>query len=187
MPSALDTTELLAAMRSGDGRALDAVVSRVYEELRRIAHRALARRRPGETLQTTGLVHEVYLKLVGQAKVEAQDRAHFLALAATAMRRIVIDYARRRRALKRGGGWRRVSLDRQIPISDEQLGDLIELDAALERLKSFDPRLYAVVECRYFGGMTVPETAMALDLAPRTVDRVWQKAKAWLYREMHEA
>lgn len=187
MASVLDTSELLTALRSGDEQALDSIVSRVYEELHRIAHRELARRRPGGTLETTGLVHEAYLKLVDHSGIEAEDRAHFLALAATAMRHIVIDYARSRQTLKRGGRWRRVSLDRDIPTSDERLTELIELDAALERLKDFDDRLHAVVECRYFGGMTVQETALALDLAPRTVDRVWQRAKAWLYREMHEA
>ena len=187
MASVPDTSDLLTALRSGDDSALDAVFPRVYEELRRIAHRELSRYRPGRTLQTTGLVHEAYLKLLGQEKIHAEDRGQFLALAATAMRHIVIDYARRRRAKKRGGSWERVSLGRGIAVEDDLMDELIELDAALERLKRFDERLFAVVECRYFGGLTVRETALALDMAPRTVDRVWQKAKAWLYREMDEA
>lgn len=187
MSSPGDTTELLLAVRDGASDALDEVFSRVYAELRRIAHRELGRRRGDGVLQTTGLVHEAYLKLVDQARVNAADRAHFLALAATAMRHIVIDHARKRRTQKRGGEWKAVSLDEAVLPSDDQLEELLELNDALERLERFDGKLFAVVECRYFGGMTVPETALALDLAPRTVDRAWQRAKAWLHREIHEA
>lgn len=187
MASADDTTELLLALREGDRQALDRLIPRVYDELHRIAHRELARRGGGGTLRTTGLVHEVYLKLVDQSRVEVADRAHFLALAATAMRHIVIDYARARRTQKRGGGWRRISLDDDVPASEERFGEMIELDDALKRLERFDERLCKVVECRFFGGMSVKETALALGIAPRTVDRAWQKAKAWLYREIHEA
>lgn len=188
MPSPPDTTDLLVALRGGDSRALDDLMTRVYRELHRLAHRELARRGPGTTLATTGLVHEAYLRLVDQTRVDVEDRAHFLAVAATTMRHIVIDYARRRTAKKRGGGWHRASLDPgNLPASDERLEELVELDDALRRLERFDERLHRVVECRYFGGMTVRETAFALDLAPRTVDRAWKKAKAWLYRELHEA
>jgi RNA polymerase sigma factor (TIGR02999 family) len=186
MMSADDTTELLLALRGGDRRALDRLMPRVYDELRRIAHRELARRGGGGTLRTTGLVHEVYLKLVDQSRVEVADRAHFFALAATAMRHIVIDYARARRTQKRGGGWQRISLDDGVPASEERFDEMIELDDALKRLERFDGRLCKVVECRFFGGMSAKETALALAIAPRTVDRAWQKAKAWLYREIHE-
>lgn len=182
-----DTTGLLLALRDGDHRALDRLMPRVYDELRRIAHRELVRRSAGATLPTTGLVHEAYLKLVDGGRVDVEDRAHFLALAATAMRHIVIDYARERGAQKRGGGWRRITLDDAVAVSEERLVDVMELDDALQRLERFDELQCKVVECRFFAGMTVAETAAALGVAPRTVDRAWQKAKAWLYREMHEA
>lgn len=184
MTSSDDTTGLFLALRNGDRDALDRLMPRVYQELRRLAHRALVRR-GGGTLQTTDLVHEAYLKLVDQSRVVVADQAHFFALAATAMRHIVIDYARSRRTQKRGGGWRRVSLDSGLPASEERLDDLIELDDALTRLEGFDERLSSVVECRFFAGMSVKETAEALDVAPRTADRAWEKAKAWLYREIH--
>lgn len=182
-----DTAELLRALRRGDRRSLDRLVPRVYDELHRIAHRELIKWEAGGTLQTTGLIHEAYLKLANQSHHDVADRAHFLALAATAMRHIVIDYARHRRAQKRGGRWQRVSLGGAVPVAVERVDDLIALDDALQRLEGFDDRLCRVVECRFFGGMNVEETAAALDIAPRTVDRAWQKAKAWLYREMHEA
>ena len=184
MSSAPDTTDLLLAVRRGDRDALDQLMPQVYRELRRIAHRELAGGPPGRTLQTTGLVHEAYLKLAGQDRLEVQDRAHFLALAAKAMRHIVIDYARSRKTLKRGGDWKRVSLDEALLAHEEGLAELVALDDALARLQRFDEHLCKVVECRYFGGLTVRETALALDVAPRTVDRAWQRAKAWLYREM---
>ena len=187
MPAADDTTELLKALRRGDPQALDRLMPRVYDELHRIAHRELARRGGGGTLPTTGLVHEAYLKLVDQTRIDVQDRAHFLALAATAMRHIVIDYARARGTQKRGGSWRRISLDEAMLAAEERLAEVVELDEALTRLERFDERLCKVVECRFFGGMSVEETSTALGLAPRTVDRAWHKAKAWLYREMREA
>jgi RNA polymerase sigma factor (TIGR02999 family) len=185
--SAPDTTDLLLALGKGDRGALDQLMPQVYQELRRIAHRELAKGRPGRTLQTTGLVHEAYLKLADQERLAVRDRAHFLAVAAKAMRHIVIDYARSRDTLKRGRGWSRVSLDEARLPAEARLAELIQLDEALTRLRRFDERLHEVVQCRYFGGMTVEETALALDMAPRTVDRVWQRAKAWLYREMYEA
>lgn len=182
-----DTTQLLLELRSGDRSALDRLVPQVYDELHRIAHRELARRGAGGTLRTTGLVHEAYLKLVDLDRVEVDDRAHFLALAATAMRHIVIDHARHIRTLKRGGRWQRVPLDDAIPGSRDPVDELIDLDDALTRLERFDPRLCKVVECRFFGGLTVEETAAAIAVSPRTVDRAWEKARAWLYREIHEA
>lgn len=187
MASAEDTTELLLTLRGGDRSALDRLMPRVYDTLHRIAHRELARRGGGSTLRTTGLVHEAYLKLVDQSRVEVEDRAHFLALAATAMRHIVIDYARRRGAKKRGGDRRRISLKEAVPTTEDRIDDILDLDAALTRLERFDDRLCKVVECRFFAGLTVEETAAALGISPRTVNRAWQKARAWLYREMHEA
>lgn len=185
MPQSDDTTELLLALRGGDRTALDRLLPHVYEELHRIAHRELARRGGNEALRTTGLLHEAYLKLVDHARLDVESRSHFLAVAATAMRHILIDYARARQTQKRGGAWRRISLDEGPATADARLEELIDLDDALGRLERFDDRLARVVECRFFGGMTVDETATALDVSPRTVDRAWQKAKAWLYREMH--
>jgi RNA polymerase sigma factor (TIGR02999 family) len=180
------TTELLLALREGDRQPLDRLVPLLYDELHRIAHREL-RRRGGGSLRTTGLIHEAYLKLVDQTRIEVQDRAHFLALAATAMRHIVIDHARSRQALKRGGDWRQISFDDAALAAEQRPGSLLALDQALERLERFDGRLCRVVECRFFAGLTIEETATALEISPRTVDRTWRKAKAWLYREMHEA
>jgi RNA polymerase sigma factor (TIGR02999 family) len=174
-------------MREGDKHALGHLTSRVYEELRHLARRELARGTAFPTLRTTGLVHEAYLKLVDQTRVRVDDRPHFLALAATAMRHIVIDHARSRQTQKRGGGWQRVTLDEAASTPSLRPSQIIALDEAMQRLERYDRRLCKVVECRFFGGMTVRETASALTLAPRTVDRDWQKAKAWLYREMLEA
>lgn len=186
MPLSNDTTELLLAFRDGDHRARDRMMQQVYDELHRIAHRELSRRGGGATLCTTGLLHEAYIKLVDQTRAEFEDRAHFLAVAATAMRHIVIDEARKRQSQKRGGDWRRITLEDAVLESGGDSTELIEVDEALARLERFDERLCKVVECRFFGGMTVEETAAALGIAPRTVDRAWQKAKAWLYREIHE-
>jgi RNA polymerase sigma factor (TIGR02999 family) len=181
-----ETTRLLVELREGDRSALDRLVPRLYDELHRIAHRELARR-GGGVLRTTGLVHEAYLKLVDGKQVDAEDRAHFLALAATAMRHIVVDQARRLHARKRGGGLRRVPLDDDVASSDEHLEEIIEIDDALKRLEHLDDRLRTVVECRVFAGMTVAETAAAMGTSPRSVDRTWRRAKAWLHREIHEA
>lgn len=187
MASPEDTTELLLAVREGDSGALDRLVSRVYDQLHVIARRELARDGRRATLQTTGLLHEAYLKLVDQGRVDVQDRAHFMALAATAMRHIVIDFARARRTKKRGGEWRRVSLADELMPTEDALDRMLAVDEALRRLDRYDERLSKVVECRFFGGLTVAETAAALDTSPRTVDRAWRKAKAWLYREIREA
>ena len=138
-------------------------------------------------MSTTALVHETYVKLVDQQRVDVDDRAHYLALAATAMRHILIDHLRGLRTRKRGGDWRRVTLDDALLAAEPDIDSMLELDDALRRLQRFDPRLCKVVECRFFGGLTVPETALALGLSPRTVDRSWQKAKAWLAREIDEA
>jgi len=181
-----DTTELVLALRGGDRTVLDRLLPHVYEELHLIAHRELARR-GNAALRTTGLLHEAYLKLVDHARLDVEGRAHFYAVAATAMRHILIDYARARQTRKRGGDWRRISLDEPPMPEAGRLEDLIDLDDALCRLERFDERLGRVVECRFFGGMTVEETATALGVSPRTVDRAWQRARAWLHREMHAA
>lgn len=179
-----DITGLLLAWRAGDRTALDRVFPLVYEELRRIAHRQLEGERPEHTLGTTALVHEAYLKLVDQTRAQWADRAQFFAVAARAMRRILVDYARRHRALKRGGERVRISLDDPALVADERAETLIALDDALSRLAELDERLSRVVECRFFGGLTEEETAEALAVAARTVRRDWVKAKGWLYQAL---
>jgi len=170
----------------GDREALDRMLSLAYDELRRMAHRELQHERPGHTLSTTDLVHEAYAKLVTEQVVDHGERAYFFAAAAQAMRRVLIDYARRRKALKRGGGWHPVALDDVDVVADDSSESLLALDEALARLAALDDRLARVVECRYFGGLTEDETADALGVTARTVRRDWVKAKGWLYRELHE-
>lgn len=179
-----DITGQLLAWRAGDTGALDRLVPLVYNELRRIAHRELRRENPGHTLDTTALVHEAYLKLVDQSRVEWADRSHFFAVAAQAMRRVLVDYARRYRAEKRGGALRRVSLT-DVALAAEQRADtLLALDEALNNLAALDQRLARAVECRFFGGMTEEETAEALGITARTLRRDWTKAKGWLHRAL---
>lgn len=156
----------------------------LYEELRRIAHHQLAVERPGHTLCTTALVHEAYVKLAAQTRAQFANRAHFLAVAGQAMRRILVTHARKVRADKRGGSWSRLDLDQvDIPV-EERAEALVLLDGALERLSALNPRLARVVECRFFGGMTEEETASALDVTERTVRRDWVKAKGWLLSDL---
>lgn len=150
-----------------------------------MARQRLRGERSGHTLSTTGLVHEAYLKLAGQAGGAWTDRGHFLAVAAQAMRRVLVDHARRHAAAKRGGGATRVSLDEVNLAVEEQADALVALDVALTRLAALDPRMCRVVECRFFAGYTDEETAEALNIAPRTVWRDWVKARGWLYRELH--
>jgi RNA polymerase sigma-70 factor, ECF subfamily len=177
-------TDLLLEMRGGDTQAMDRLFPLVYEELRRLAHAQLRRERPGHTLGTTGLVHETYVRLVDQTRVEWRDLGHFLLIAAWAMRRILVDYARRNRAARRGGGSVRFTLDADVPAAER--GEmLLALDEALERLAVLDRRLSQVVECRYFGGLTEQETANVLGVTRRTVQRDWAKARGWLYLEMN--
>jgi RNA polymerase sigma factor (TIGR02999 family) len=185
-PSEPDITGLLVAWRAGDRTALDRLFPLVYDELRRIAHRQLGRERPDHTLGTTALVHEAYLKLVDQTRAQLTDRAHFFAVAARAMRRILVDYARRHSAAKRGGAQARVSLDDATLVADERADTLVALDDALTRLAEVDDRLSRVVECRFFGGLTEEETAEALAVTARTVRRDWVKAKGWLAQELRE-
>jgi len=170
----------------GDREAVDRMLSVAYDELRRMAHRELQHERPGHTLSTTDLVHEAYAKLLNEKVVDRGERVQFFAAAARAMRRVLIEYARRRQALKRGGGWHPVSLDEVNVAADDSSESLLALDEALARLGALDDRLARVVECRYFGGLTEEETADALGITSRTVRRDWVKAKGWLYRELHE-
>ena len=176
-------TDLLLEIRGGSPEAMDHLFQAVYGELRRIARRQLQSERPGHTLGTTGLVHETYLKLADQTRVQWQDRSHFYRVAAVAMRRILVDYARRHRAKRRGGELQRITLD-ESATSAERGETLLALDEALERLTELNPRLGQVVECRFFGGLTEEETAAALGVTPRTVQRDWAKARAWLYLEL---
>jgi len=170
-----------------DPAAAEALFPLLYQELRRIAHRQLAVERAGHTLCTTALVHEAYVKLSAQTHAQFASRAHFLAVAAQAMRRILVTYARKVRADKRGGKWQRLDLDQvDIPV-DERAEALVVLDGALDRLSALNPRLSQVVECRFFGGMTEEETAIALGVTDRTVRRDWVKAKGWLINDLARA
>jgi RNA polymerase sigma factor (TIGR02999 family) len=176
-------TDLLIESREGNPDALDRVFQLVYGELRRIASRQLRGERVDHTLSTTGLVHETYLRLASQSRVQWQDRAHFYRAAAGAMRRILVDYARRYLADRRGGGLHRVTLDEEATAA-ERGETMLALDEALEGLAALDQRLSQVVECRYFGGLTEEETADALGITARTVRRDWTKARCWLYMEL---
>jgi RNA polymerase sigma factor (TIGR02999 family) len=176
--------DVLDALRGGRREALDGLTAVLYDELREIAHRHRSRQGAEASLVTTALVHEAYLKLVDHTKVEWTDRAHFFAVAAHVTRCILVDYGRRQRAAKRGGGDRRVPLDDvDLPI-EERAELLVALDEALGRLAALNSRLAQVVECRYFGGLSDAETAAALGVTERTVQRDWAKAKAWLYQEL---
>jgi RNA polymerase sigma factor (TIGR02999 family) len=178
-------TDLLLEIRAGSPDAMDRLFHAVYGQLRRIASRQMRGERAGHTLSTTGLVHETYLKLADQSRVQWEDRAQFYRIASCAMRRILVDYARRHRAERRGGELRRVTLDGEAA-APERAETLLALDEALERLASLNPRLSQVVECRYFGGLTEEETAEALRLTSRTVQRDWAKARGWLYLELSD-
>jgi RNA polymerase sigma factor (TIGR02999 family) len=176
-------TDVLTELRSDTQQALDQVVALVYQELRAIAHRRLAARGRGGgagTLSTTGLVHEAYLRLVDQSRAGWHDRAHFLALASLAMRHVLVDRARERSTLKRGGARRQITLDDEVLAVEDQCEVLLQLNDALDRLATMDPRLARLVECRFFGGLTEQETAEALGLTTRTVQRDWVKARVLL-------
>jgi RNA polymerase sigma-70 factor, ECF subfamily len=181
LSSRSDATALLATADSGDGAALDRLVPLLYDELRVMAHRQLARERRNETLQTTALVHEAYLRLVDDSRVTRRGRAYFFAAAARAMRQVLVDHARRRNAEKRGGGARALSLDEEQIAVDEFAAELLDLDRALEQLATLNPRHARVVECRFFAGMSVEETAESLGVSPRTVKYDWTLARAWLF------
>ena len=180
-----DVTRLLEEARAGDREAFDRLMPLIYSELRRIAYRQLGREYREITLNASGLVHEAYLKLVDQADVDWQSRAHFLAVASRAMRQILIDQARKRKAEKRGGEWYRTTIaGKQLGFSVE-LEDLLDLDEALDRLSELDERLRKVVEYRFFGGLTEAEIAEVLGVSERSVGRDWVKARAWLYKELY--
>jgi RNA polymerase sigma factor (TIGR02999 family) len=181
-----EVSALLAAWGAGDARALDALVPRVYGNLRRLARRQLRREAPGHTLQSSDLVHEAFLRLQAQDRVQWRSRGHFLAVAARAMRRLLVDHARRKAAQRRGGGARRLDLDDVVVALDPRV-DLLDLDRALERLEALDPRQASLVELRYFAGLTVAETAELLGVSTATVDRDWAMARAWLRRELDQS
>ena len=179
-----EITDLLLELRSGSREAESRLYALIYADLRGLAHAQLRREREGHTLGTTGLVHETYLRLVDQTRVEWRDRAHFFGAAALAMRRILVDYARRHLAARRGGKAEHVALTEDAPAA-ERGEALLALDEALERLTALDRRLGEVVVCRYFGGLTACETAEALGVTERTVERDWAKARGWLYQELN--
>ena len=181
-PSPQRVTQLLVAWGGGDRAALDELMPLVYEELRRLAHQYMSRERPDHTMQTSALVNEAYLRLVDQKDVRWQDRAHFFGIAARLMRQVLVDYARQRRYAKRGGDARRVPLDEALIVSEERAADVVALDEALKSLAEIDPRQSQIVELRFFGGLSVQETAEVLSVSPGTVMRDWTLAKAWLRR-----
>jgi RNA polymerase sigma factor (TIGR02999 family) len=182
-----DLTELLLDWQQGDLTALNRLTPLVYDELRRIAHRYVQRERHGDTLGTTALVNEAYLRLAGQKKIEWQNRAHFFAVTAQVMRHILIDNARRRNYVKHGGDAQRVSLAEAELMSADRARELLALDDALAELAEFDVRKSRVVELRYFGGLGLEETAEVLEISVMTVRRDWRAAKAWLYRRMKDS
>ena len=183
-PAAPTITDYLLELRGGKVDVTDRLAPAVYDQLRAIAHNALHRERPDHTLGTTGLVHEAWFKLVDQTRVEWRDRAHFFGVAAQAMRRILVDYARRQGAVKRGGRLRAVALEEGLVPAEERAEALLAVDEALERLAVHDAALAQVVECRFFAGLTEEETAEATGASLRTVQRQWRRAKAWLYQEL---
>ena len=179
-----ELTDLLRGWTGSDPRALARIVELAYPELRKIARRCLRRERPGHTIQATALVHEAYLRLFDIGPVSWQNRAHFFAIIAKVMRRVLIEYARAQGCSKRGGGLRRVNLDEALTISAKSDPEIVRLDEALEEMAKFDPRKAQVVEMRYFGGLTSGEVASVLGVSPQSVHRDWSLAKAWLVREM---
>ena len=182
-----EVTGLLLAWSAGEQTAFEKLVPLVYAELRRVAHRYMGRERPGHSLQTTALVNEAYLRLIDARRVRWQNRAHFFAVSAQLMRRILVDFARSRQYLKRGGAAQKVSFDEGLVVSNEQGQDLVALDDALKALAAIDGRKSQVVELRFFGGLSVAETAEVLKVSPDTVLRDWRLAKLWLAREMRKA
>lgn len=182
--AAENLTELLLEWREGDKAALDRLMPLVYDELRRIAHRYVQHERDGHTLQTSALVNEAYLRFAGQRKVDWQNRAHFFAVTAQVMRHILIDHARRRRYAKHGGEVRQIPIQDATEMSLQRANELIALEEALDELAKLDRRKSQVVELRYFGGLSLEETAEVLEISLMTVRRDWRAAKAWLYRSM---
>ena len=184
-PSSKEITQWLIAWSNGEEDALEKLVPLIYDELRRIARRYMKREPAGHTLQTTALVNEAYLRLIEQKGMKWRNRAHFFAISAQLMRRILVSMARARHANKRGGEARQVSLDEALVISEERAAELVALDEAMNELAALDSRRSRVVELRYFGGLSVEETAEILKISPETVMRDWKRAKAWLYTELN--
>jgi len=181
-----DVTLLLNKLGDGDQNAAVQLVPLVYEELRKMASRHLRHERPGHTLQATALVHEAYIKLAGQRDAQWQNRAHFFGVASQLMRRILVDYARAQLRNKRGGKQQKVSLDDVLLVSPDRVDELLVVNDALARLEAMDPRQGRIVELRYFGGLTLEETAEVLHVSSKTVLREWNLAKAWLYGNLKE-
>ena len=185
-PSTRDITDLLLAWSEGDPSALERLTPLVYKELHRLAHRYLNREYSDNSLQTSALVNEAYVRLIDWKNARWQNRAHFFGVAARLMRRILVDFARTRRAARRGGGVRRVLLQEDAIVLEEHAADFLALDEALQKLAMLDPRKSQIVELRFFGGLSVEETAEVLKISPRTVMREWSLSRAWLYRELSQ-
>jgi RNA polymerase sigma-70 factor (ECF subfamily) len=179
--SSKELTQLLLHWGKGDKAALDKLMPFVYGELHRLAHHYMQGERPGHTLQTTALINEAYLRLIDYRKMQWQDRAHFFAVAAQVMRRILVDSARSCHEAKRGGGVQKLSLDEAVAVSQEKSAEVIAVDDALKDLSALDPRKSQIVELRYFGGLNIEETAEVLKISPTTVQREWRSAKAFLH------
>lgn len=183
--NASNITELLVSYSRGNDKALEELLPHIYAHLRKLAHIYMSKENPAHTLQPTAVVHEAFIRLVEGKSVDWQNRTHFFAVAATVMRRIIVDYARAKKAGKRGGGAIRISFDEKIHVAGAECPDPLVLDEALEKLSKVDERLSRVVELRYFGGLNVSETALALNISVATVKRDWATAKLWLYRELN--
>ncbi len=187
MSSAHSVSYLLEQWNSGNREALDELMPLIYDELRKMAKRYMSQQNPGHTLQTTALIHEAYLRMVKQKEKHFQNRAHFFGVAAQAMRHILVDYARARDTAKRGGGGRPISLEEAALVTQERAAELVSFDEALKQLEKLSQRQSRIVELRYFGGLSVEETATVLEVSPDTVMRDWSMAKTWLHRALSPA
>ena len=185
-PSSPNVTQLLKAWSNGEQESLEKLMPLVYSELHRLAHRYIGRERQGHTLQATALVHEAYERLINLKEVSWQNRAHFFGVSAQLMRRILVDYARSRRYTKRGGEWRQVPLNEAVAVFRDRQTDIVALDDALRDLADLDPRKARVVEMRFFGGLSIDETAEVLHVSSETVLRDWRLAKVWLLRQLSQ-
>jgi RNA polymerase sigma factor (TIGR02999 family) len=183
-PAPKDVTELLLAWSSGDNAALEVLIPLIHNDLRRLARHYMRQEKPGHTLQTTALVNELYLRVIGQRESNWQNRAHFFAVSAQSMRRILVDMAREKRAQRRGSGSEPLSLDEALVFTASRAAELVALDDALSELAQLDERKSRIVEMRFFGGLSVDETAEVLQVSPETVMREWKRAKAWLCCEL---
>jgi RNA polymerase sigma factor (TIGR02999 family) len=181
-----EVSQLLRNWSAGDRQALDKLIPLVYQELRRLAHHYMRQERVGHTLQTTALINEAYMRLADYKRMRWQTRAHFFAVAAQVIRRILVEHARSRKYAKRGGGAQRVSLEEVAIVSQDRSAEVIAVDEALTELEAWDSRKCKIVELRFFGGLSIEETAEALKISTTTVEREWRSAKAWLYREISE-